>query len=133
MYTLNNLIDKLYQELDNHVGTNKKITLEKPIVNSMNKKTYFHNFRPITQKLKRTEEDVRSYFEKELNTEVNINQAGGLVIAGIFKPQNIMTIISNYIKEFCTCSECKSCDTLLIKEGRLRFIKCNRCLSKKTF
>lgn len=131
-YDVKFLVDKLYKDLDQKLISNQKIVLEKPNITNINKKTFFINFKSICQKLNRKEEDLRIFFEKELNTEVNVNQEGNLIIVGIFKTTAIITIISNFIKDFCTCKECNCCDTELIKEKRLTFIFCKKCLSKKS-
>jgi translation initiation factor 2 subunit 2 len=73
------------------------------------------------------------FFEKELQTSVSINQDGGLVITGMFKQPGLLKIFTNYIKEYVTCKECNSCDTEIIKENRITYLKCNKCLSKKAF
>jgi translation initiation factor 2 subunit 2 len=131
-YKLDFLIDRAYTELKNCSHSNEKLRIDTPNITSANTRTFFSNFRKICKKLNRKEEEVRFFFEKELNTDVNINQDGCLIISRVFKVQGVTKILSNYIKEYCTCKECNSCDTLLIKENRLTFISCNRCLSKKT-
>lgn len=130
-YPTDFLIDRLYTELEYLLKSDTKISVEKPQVSSANKKTFISNFRNICSKLNRTEEDIRLFFEKELNTNVTINQDGALVITGIFKQPGIIHVMTNYIKEYVSCKECKSCDTNLIKENRILFLKCNKCLSKK--
>ncbi|ARF11579.1 translation initiation factor 2 subunit beta [Klosneuvirus KNV1] len=124
------LIDKLYAEIDTIGSNSKKIAIDKPEVSSANKRTFLKNFRSICLKLNRDEEDVRSFFEKELKTTVTISQDGALVITGMYKQNGIMTILTNYIKEFVMCKQCSSCDTNLIKDKKILFLNCNKCLSK---
>lgn len=131
VYSDTYLVDKLYSELE-AIGNDskiKKIALEKPEVTSANKKTFISNFRMICLKLNREEADVKLFFEKELNTTVTINQDGGLVITGFYKQNGIMTILTNYIKEYVMCKQCNSCDTYIIKEKKITYLKCNKCLS----
>lgn len=132
-YTTTYLVDKLYMELKNYNSTNKKLTLNKPDIKSANKRTYISNFRTLCTKLNRDIDDVKTYFEKELCTTITINQDGALVITGMFKQIGIMKVLDSYIKEYVTCKECKSCDTEIIKENRITFLKCGKCLSKKAF
>ena len=124
------LIDKLYSELDAIGSNSKKIAIDKPDVSSANKRTFLKNFRSICMKLNRGEEDVRLFFENELKTTVTINQDGALVITGMYKQNGIMTILTNYIKEFVMCKQCSSCDTHLIKDKKILFLNCSKCLSK---
>ena len=128
-YTDNFLLDKLYSELESLTTPNKKISIEKPEVSSANKRTFVANFRNICNKLNRKEEDVRTFFETELKTAVTINQDGALVITGNYKQNGIMTILTNYMKEYVICKQCSSCDTELIKENKILFLTCNKCLS----
>lgn len=127
------LVDRLYNELSNLQNSNKKLILDKPEINSANKKTFIRNFKEICNKLNRKVNDVQDYFAKELATTVSLNQDGALVITGIYKQAGITKILSSYIKSHVTCKECNSCDTEIIKESRLTFLKCNKCLSKKAF
>jgi translation initiation factor 2 subunit 2 len=127
------LVDKLYIELSRSAASNRKLILEKPEISSANKKTFISNFKAICTKLNRKVDDARDYFEKELCTTVTVNQEGSLVITGVYKQVGIMKVLDSYIKKYVTCKECSSCDTEIIKENRLTFLKCNKCLSKKAF
>lgn len=129
-YTDNFLLEKLYTELEQVITPSKKISIEKPEVSSANKRTFIANFRGICDKLNRKEEEVRIFFETELKTGVTINQDGALVITGNYKQNGIMTILTNYMKEYVICKQCSSCDTVLIKENKILFLVCNKCLSK---
>ncbi|QKF93648.1 eukaryotic translation initiation factor eIF-2 beta [Fadolivirus algeromassiliense] len=133
LYTTEYLVNRLYTELSDHTSSSKKLSLEKPEISSVNKKTYISNFKSLCTKLNRDTNDVKMFFEKELQTSVSINQDGGLVITGMFKQPGLLKIFTNYIKEYVTCKECNSCDTEIIKENRITYLKCNKCLSKKAF
>lgn len=131
IYPVAFLIDKLYDELNMKLKKKSKILLDPPGVTNGNKKTYISNFRKICQQLNRTEQVVQSYFEIELSCKTSIDQNGSLIINGNFKQNGIEKIFSNYIRDFVSCKECSSCDTILFKENRINYISCNRCLSKK--
>lgn len=130
-YNLNSLIDNIYQNLKELNTNNKKLIIDRPDVQNANKKTFIGNFRSICQKLKRKEDDVRKFFEDEANAKVTIDQNGALIISGIINQIGIQKILTNYIKDYVTCKECNSYDTLIMKENRIIFLKCNKCLSKK--
>lgn len=127
------LVDRLYIELGKYTNNTKKLTLEKPEISSANKKTFIANFKNICEKMNRKIDDVRAFFESELCTTVTLNSDGALVIIGVYKQQGIMKVLDGYIKKYVTCKECSSCDTEIIKENRLVFLKCKKCLSKKAF
>ena len=98
-----------------------------------NKKTTITNFTAICYKLNRNVNDVKKYFENEMQIISNINGSGGLVITGMFREPQLMKVFSNYIKDFVKCTECKSCDTEIIKENRITYNSCNKCKSRKAF
>ncbi len=131
IYPTDFLIDRLYDELDNQNVNSKKLIIEKPIVKSLNKKTFIPNFTSICTKINRNVDEVKQYFEKEMNTAISTNAQGGLVITGMFKEIHIMKVFSSYIENFVKCKECGSCDTKLIKENRITYNDCNKCKSKK--
>lgn len=132
MYTVEFMVDRLYNEL-NDLSQNKKLILERPSVKTLNKKTYIGNFSSVCQKINRDVDDVKKYFEKEMNVIASINSQGGLVITGIFKNVNILKVFSSYIDDFVKCKECGSCETEIIKENRITYNNCKKCKSKKAF
>jgi len=129
-YSDNFLTEKLYSELETLVTPTKKISIEKPEVSNANKRTFIANFKNICNKLNRKEDEVRLFFEEELKTTVTINQDGALIITGNYKQNGIMTVLTNYMKEYVICKQCNSCDTGLIKESKITFLICSKCLSK---
>lgn len=131
VYPIEDLVESLYNELDAQQINNQKVILEKPIVKTANKKTCIVNFSTICSKLNRNVLDVKQYFEKEMNVVSTINIQGSLIITGMFRENNIITVFSSYIKDFVKCKECNSCDSKLIKENRITYNNCNKCKSKK--
>ena len=131
VYSVEFLVDRLYTELDILSVNNHKVILEKPIVNRANKKTFIANFTPICGKLNRTVQEVKQYFEKEMNVITSVNAQGSLVITGMFQEINIMKIFTSYINDYVKCKECSSCDTEIIKENRITYNNCKKCKSKK--
>ena len=85
LYKTDYLVDRLYNELEKHHINQQKVILDKPIVKIENKKTCIANFSNICIKLNRATNDVKQYFEKEMNVVTSINAAGGLIITGMFR------------------------------------------------
>lgn len=132
-YTVEELVDRLYDELNGIYKNSKKVILDRPDVKAQNKKTFISNFTEICCKLNRPTNDVKKYFETEMHVVTSINGQGGLVITGMFKEPQIMKIFTNYIKDYVKCKECNSCDTEIIKQDRITYNNCNKCKSKKAF
>lgn len=127
------LIDRLYEQLNQNseLSNKKKISLVRPEVSSANKKTYIKNFKEMCQRLNREMSEVQKFFEDELIAKSSIDAKGALIISGMFKQNGIQKILLNYIKQFVICKECGNGETALLKENRILFLDCKKCLSKK--
>ncbi|KAL0375473.1 UNVERIFIED_CONTAM: Eukaryotic translation initiation factor 2 subunit beta [Sesamum radiatum] len=55
-----------------------------------------------------------------------------LVVKGRFAPKNFEGILRRYVNEYVICNGCKSPDTLLTKENRLFFLRCEQCGSGRS-
>lgn len=127
------LLNRAYQKLDeiNKDKNNNKLLLTRPVVMSQNKKTFIANFREIATKLNRKELELKLFFEEELRCITSIDGNGALVITGLYKKDGIEKVLKNYILQLVMCKQCKSYDTYVIKENRIQFIQCNKCMSKR--
>jgi len=131
-YKIDYLIDKFYEEYNHISQSDQKISLVKPSVILQNKRTCISNFNEVCHKMNRPLEHVKSYFDDELSVTSSINANDSLIIVGIFQENKIISILKQYIEKYLICSQCKSCNTEIIKENRLHFVKCNKCFSKKS-
>jgi len=131
IYSLEFLLDRTFKEL-NERDLNKynKLIIPKPDVIYVNRKTLFKNFREVCYKLNRKENDVKLFLDTELSTSSSIDINGYLVINGNFKQVGIQKILGQYIKEFILCRQCNSSETEIMKENRITFLNCLKCLSK---
>jgi translation initiation factor 2 subunit 2 len=131
-YTIDMLMNRAYEQL-NEIALNKeKVTIDDPVIISQGgKRIVYKNFVTTCEKLKREPDDVQSFFTKELVTETSINGLGGLVIKGKYKMQPLLSLMMKYIEQNVTCRECKSDNTSLRKDTGKRFMKCDTCLSEK--
>ncbi|MED6192372.1 hypothetical protein PIB30_009450 [Stylosanthes scabra] len=55
-----------------------------------------------------------------------------LVVKGRFAPKNFEGILRRYINDYVICLGCKSPDTILSKENRLFFLRCEKCGSGRS-
>jgi translation initiation factor 2 subunit 2 len=133
VYETSELIDRMYDELNNQINITEssKLILSRPEVSRENKKTAVNNFSNICLKLNRNHLEVQKFFEDELLKKTSIDSKGSLIVCGMFRPIQIESILMNYIKEFVVCKECKCTDTKLYKECRVVYLECNKCKSKK--
>ena len=131
-YTLDFMLDKAYTDLKEISNQSNKLSIDKPEVIFMNRKTMITNFVAICKQLHRQTTEVQNYFDTELAVKSSVDQNGSLVITGRFKTAGIIKVVANYIKDYVSCKECASCDTSLNKENRILYINCNKCKSKKS-
>lgn len=132
-YELDFLLKRAYSEIENIQQKNKsdKLLLSRPEVTFANKRTFIKNFKDLSQRLNRKDLEIKAFFDAELNAPSSIDGNGMLVIQGRFRQNGIQKVLTNYIKQYLLCSECKSTDTEIIKENRITFMQCKKCRSKK--
>ncbi|MBR9679200.1 MAG: translation initiation factor IF-2 subunit beta [Nanoarchaeota archaeon] len=94
------------------------------------KKTVFTNFGKIASYISRDESHFCKFLTKELGTG-GVMESGKLVLVGKFSNFLLNEKVNKYIKAFVTCKECGKQDTLLSKEDRVWFLKCEACGAKR--
>lgn len=132
LYTTNDLLDRLYAELDSKVQK-KKFTLKKPQTTVLNRKTYIKNFEELCVNLRCDELHFKNFLKKELNTELSVNENNMLILDTIRNSSMVENAVAKYAKKFVICLEpkCLSGDTQIIKENRILYLQCDSCNSKK--
>lgn len=109
-------------------GEKRKFVMKPPQVNRIGtKKTSFSNFAEICKLLRRQEKHLLNFLLVELGTSGSLDINKQLTIKGKFQQKQIENVLRRYIKEYVTCHTCRSPDTILIKEERLFFLKCESC------
>ena len=135
-YNLEELLNRVYENLYENNPTNKenKLKMVMPIVVNKNRKTFIQNFKLICDRISRDKYEVKKFIDDELRCEIksSLNDNDVMIINGFFRTNNIKKVLTNYIKTFVLCRECKSKNTELVKEDRILFIKCNTCKSQKS-
>jgi len=132
-YTLEEMIDRIYDQIDQLSVNLKHIKLEKPIIKKSNdRRTRIANFRSICANLDRDELHVEKFFKAEILTSISVSGTGELVLVGIYKDSTIKNVLLSYIRKYVRCEQCKSDNTELTKINKLQFIVCKNCSSKKS-
>jgi len=136
-YTYDYLLSRFYQiatkdRPESEKGT-LKITLKPPLIFRVgSKKTSFANFIDICKLLHRSPAHFMSYLLVELGTSGSLDGNNHLIIKGRFQQKQIESIIRRYIKDYVRCVTCNSLNTLLQKEIRLTFLRCENCDSRRS-
>lgn len=89
-------------------------------------KTSF-NITDVCSVIKRDIAHLRQYIEVELSVNCSIDGDGRLIIKGVFPEAQIQKLVRNYIKQYVTCGICSSLSTVLEREEKLLFKKCQAC------
>jgi translation initiation factor 2 subunit 2 len=109
-------------------GEKRKFVMKPPQVNRIGtKKTSFSNFADICKLLRRQEKHLLNFLLVELGTSGSLDMSKQLTIKGKFQQKQIENVLRRYIKEYVTCHTCRSPDTIMVKEERLFFLKCEAC------
>lgn len=109
----------------------KKEYLLGPSIYTKNRKTYIYNFLEISISINRSKEDIKKFFINELMVKATLTHENLLKIDQYVPLNRIEKIYKNYIKNNVICNCCNSIKTILIKENRNKYIKCNKCFEKR--
>jgi len=125
------LIDRIFNKLQENKS--QKLIVQKPETIRQNRKTFFTNFLLFCESIKRNHSAVESFIKNELQIEASIMENGALCMNKIYQQQDIEKVCKNYIKTYVICSEqkCGSGNTEIIKEGRINYLICKMCKSRK--
>lgn len=110
----------------------KKERFEIPEVNvKTGKQTLIKNFSEIAKTFRREPKHLAKFLFKELAVPGSIKNSE-LVLQGRFSPLLISQRIEEYFKQFVLCLECKKPDTIIQKQGRIIFMKCEACGARRS-
>nr|ABK22171.1 unknown [Picea sitchensis] len=131
-YKYEELLDRVFNILREHnpelAGEKRRTVMRPPqVLREGTKKTVFVNFMDLCKTMHRQPEHVMTFLLAEMGTSGSLDGQQRLVIKGRFAPKNFEGILRRYINEYVICNGCKSPDTILSKENRLFFLRCEQC------
>lgn len=114
-------------------GDRRRTVMRPPqVLREGTKKTVFVNFMDLCKTMHRQPDHVMSFLLAELGTSGSLDGQQRLVVKGRFAPKNFEGILRRYITDYVICLGCKSPDTILSKESRLFFLRCEKCGSTRS-
>ncbi|XP_043701410.1 eukaryotic translation initiation factor 2 subunit beta-like [Telopea speciosissima] len=114
-------------------GDRRRTVMRPPqVLREGTKKTVFVNFMDLCKTMHRQHEHVMNFLLAEMGTSGSLDGQQRLVIKGRFAPKNFEGILRRYVNEYVICNGCKSPDTILSKENRLFFLRCEQCGSGRS-
>ncbi|XP_033141491.1 eukaryotic translation initiation factor 2 subunit beta isoform X1 [Brassica rapa] len=108
-------------------GDRRRTVMRPPqVLREGTKKTVFVNFMDLCKTMHRQPDHVMNFLLAELGTSGSLDGQQRLVVKGRFAPKNFEGILRRYVTEYVICLGCKSPDTILSKENRLFFLRCEK-------
>ncbi|CAM6015776.1 unnamed protein product [Sphagnum balticum] len=119
----------ILRENNPELAGEKRRTVMRPpqVLREGTKKTVFANFMDLCKTMHRQPEHVMAFLLAELGTSGSLDGQQRLVVKGRFAPKVFEGILRRYVNEYVMCNGCKSPDTILTKENRLFFLRCEQC------
>ncbi|PKA53190.1 Eukaryotic translation initiation factor 2 subunit beta [Apostasia shenzhenica] len=136
-YKYEELLDRVFNILRENnpllAGDRRRTVMRPPqVLREGTKKTVFANFMDSCKTMHRQPEHVMTFLLAEMGTTGSLDGQQRLVVKGRFAPKNFEGILKRYINEYVICNGCKSADTILSKENRLFFLRCEQCGSSRS-
>ncbi|CAL5424736.1 unnamed protein product [Camellia sinensis] len=136
-YKYEELLDRVFHILRENnpelAGDRRRTVMRPPqVLREGTKKTVFVNFMDLCKTMHRQPEHVMTFLLAEMGTSGSLDGQQRLVVKGRFAPKNFEGILRRYVNEYVICNGCKSPDTILSKENRLFFLRCEKCGSGRS-
>ncbi|CAN1255399.1 Eukaryotic translation initiation factor 2 subunit beta [Linum perenne] len=137
-YTYTELLDRVFNNLREYnpelSGDRRRTVMRPPqVLREGTKKTVFANFMDLCKSMHRQPDHVMAFLLAELGTSGSLDGQQRLVVKGRFAPKNFEGILRRYINEYVICNGCKSPDTILSKENRIFFLRCEKVRKSFSF
>jgi len=133
-YSCDVLLRRLYEQVEKGKAKpppSNRPPLEPPIALRFGgARTVWSNFSENCAAVNRPLNHVLAFTLTELGTTGSIGEGGRLTVRGIFRKEHFASIIRKYIQEYVVCPVCKSKRTVMEKEKRLLYTKCEVCNSR---
>ncbi len=129
-YDYDALLEKARKQLPEKVFKHER--LEMPKLNSavIGNRTFVKKFPEACGIIRRDPKHVVKYLARELGSQGSI-EGDAAIFQGKFGNIRVNEKFEKYVSLFVLCSECKKPDTVLVKENRINFVKCEACGAKK--
>ncbi len=120
------LLDRALEEIPDITHEETRFEIPDADIDVSGNQTTLKNLRSIANELDRDPDHLMKYLLNELGTAGNREEAKG-VFQGKYRKSEVQERIDSYTEEYVLCSECKRPDTKLVKEDRVKMLKCEAC------
>ena len=108
----------------------KKLSVPPLLVSRGGRRVALLNFMDVCKRLKRPPQHLLLFTSVELGTTCTVNSANHLLVRGKYNQNQFEKLILEYCEKFVICPECRSVETILIRDGRFTYLSCDNCLSR---
>lgn len=120
------LLKSAMEKIPKKKGTGRRFQMPQVVVEKRGSKTAIKNFSEIAAALRRDPVHMSRFVAKELAAPASV-QEGALVIQARVMKEVLQRKIEDYVKAFVYCKVCGEPDTILEKDDRILFIRCEAC------
>ena len=128
-YNYEQLLEQAKAKLPEVKQSTERFEIPKVTGHIQGNKTVITNFAQICDILRRPQEQMLKYLQRELATPATI-EGPRLMLGRKISSALINEKIASFCNDFVLCKECHKPDTQLIKEGRVTSMKCTACGAK---
>jgi translation initiation factor 2 subunit 2 len=129
MRSYEELLKKALSELPENIVRKERFEVPRVSAFREGSRTIIRNFSQIARAVNRNEEHLYKYLVKSLGTAGFVD-SGRLTLQGKFTEEEIQKEVNSYVEDYVLCRECGAPDTVLVREGRILFLKCMACGAK---
>jgi translation initiation factor 2 subunit 2 len=120
------MLKSAMEKLPKKVEEKKRFTVPKVVSFVQGNKTIIKNFGEILSVLRRDENHLSKFLFRQLATPGNV-EGDTLVLQRKVSHSMIQRKLEDYVKEYVFCKVCNEPDTVLVKENRIVYMKCEAC------
>src|SRR3990167_11133808 len=123
------LLENAYKQLPETKSEGERFEIPKVQGIIQGNKTLITNFVKIAQTFRREVAHLQKYLLRELATPGNLD-GPRLILNRKISSSLINQKVEQYANDFVICKECGKPDTILKKEDRFTYVKCQACGAK---
>jgi len=131
MESFDKMLDEVYDNLEQKDNISKFI-LPNPVLLKNGNNMHWKNIKDFLRLAKRPPDHFIKYLSDQISSKINWiseSKSNGVIIYQKVRPQILLDVMKNYLKEFVICKSCKSYETYIEKDQVIRkynFI-CRNC------
>ncbi|MBR9690996.1 translation initiation factor IF-2 subunit beta [Candidatus Woesearchaeota archaeon] len=120
------LLQKARKELPENVGKGERFVVPKVTGHIQGNRTIVSNFMQIAQTLRRNQDHLLKFVNRELATMGEIKKSA-VIFNSKIPSQRLNDKIQEYVDNFVICKTCNKPDTKISKESNVTIMACQAC------